>query len=121
MSPISNDLADGLDSLKQQIFDAEAALCKIPGATKVSIELANDTETSCFLEFSGSEFQVDVFHHGTDETIESRKLSELPVPKRIELSKLIPQFIERAIAHEAEIAKEASEAAASIQQKLAEL
>ena len=49
------------------------------------------------------------------------KLSELPVPKRIELSKLIPQFIERAIAHEAEIAKEASEAAASIQQKLAEL
>ncbi len=115
MAPISQDLAIALDSLTAQICAAERHLSKVPGAYDFAINV--DDHTWLGLEKYDGESTLTVQYEDSAPV----PLEQIAIGRRITIAKLIPNLIDRCEARaNNEIPKEALEAAADIEQRLAQ-
>lgn len=123
-SLVSAPTVAALQELQTQIEAAEKLLAKLPGSTKSHVSL---DDIFCFNETSGQTYlkfhfelvtQFESFHAGHEPIV--KRLVDYPTVTRIYIAKRIPELISLAKTAEAEIAKDALDTAAAIEQAIAQ-
>ncbi len=129
MVPISDSVRDSLDTLSSQICAAEDFIRRQPGGESASVKLDEESwGSSSFLEVqrdseNACEICVREYIRFTDsvDLPAGKPIEEYPVMDRILLCNYIPELLDKAVAAQEGVAKNAMEAAISIEQALAKL
>ena len=99
MATISEDLSASLDTLREQIKEAEAYLKSHPRADDVTVQVesVDKTQVELGLLLCGGKTRLSM--EATDPEYESNNLLvpiiELPVAKRVRCAKSVPKLIEK--------------------------